>query len=262
MRVFRIPSVYLLLFATLDAPGQEKGTGCDSAAAAPQKDQRRMLATHQMNRLPAAERGITIGDFLVPIRIGEHISARLRHIALICVGAAFIALTANVTLWLPNNPIPITGQTLSVLVVGGALGLRRGVLSVALYLVLGLFLPVYAGQAHGISTILSVGSAGVVLGARGGYLVGFLVAGALVGWLAEMGWDRRMPGAIAAMIVGEVAIYAIGVPWLAIAAKMSPETAIQTGFLPFVLGDAIKLAIAAGIFPFAWWLVGRRATER
>ena len=221
-----------------------------------------MLATRQMNRLPAAERGITIADFLVPIRIGERISARIRHIALICVGAVFIALTANVTVWLPNNPVPITGQTLSVLVVGGALGLRRGAMSVALYLVLGFFLPVYAGQAHGLSTIFSVGSAGFVMGAPGGYLVGFLFAGALVGWLAEMGWDRHIRGAIAAMILGEVVIYAIGVPWLAIAAHFSPETAIEKGFLPFVIGDAIKLAIAAGVFPCAWWLVGRRAGER
>ena len=221
-----------------------------------------MLATHQLNRLPAAERGITIGDFLVPIRIGEHISARIRHIALICLGAAFIALTANVTVWLPYNPIPVTGQTLAVLVVGGALGLRRGALSVALYLVLGLFLPVYAGQSHGLNSIIGFDSAGVVLGARGGYLVSFLVAGALVGWLAELGWDRHIPGAIAAMILGEVAIYAIGVPWLAVAAHMSPQMAIDKGFVPFVLGDTIKLAIAAGIFPFAWWVVGRRAGER
>jgi len=95
-----------------------------------------MLATPSLNRLPAAERGITIGDFLVPIRVGERMSARLRHIALVCVGAAFIALTANVTVWLHNNPVPMTGQTLAVLLVGGALGLRRGALSVALYLAL------------------------------------------------------------------------------------------------------------------------------
>jgi len=221
-----------------------------------------MLATRQMNRLPAAERGITIADFLVPVRIGERMSARFRHLALICVGAAFIALTANVTIWLPNNPIPVTGQTLSVLVVGGALGLRRGAMSVALYLILGFFLPVYAGHAHGLNTIVSVGSGGIAFGAPGGYLVSFLFAGALVGWLAELGWDRHIGGAIAAMILGEVVIYAIGVPWLAIAANMSPEAAIQTGFLPFVIGDAIKLAVAAGIFPVAWWLVGRRAGER
>jgi biotin transport system substrate-specific component len=221
-----------------------------------------MLATTHLNRLPATERGITIGDFLVPVRVGERLSARIRHIALICVGAAFIALTANVTVWLPDNPVPITGQTLSVLVVGGALGLRRGALSVGLYLALGLLLPVYAGQQHGLSTIIGLNSAGVVIGARGGYLVSFLLAGALVGWLAEMGWDRHIRGAVAAMILGEVIIYAIGVPWLALAAHLSPQVAIEKGFLPFVIGDAIKLAIAAGGFPFAWWLVGRRAGER
>ena len=222
-----------------------------------------MLATHQMNRLPAAERGITIADFLVPIRIGERISARIRHLALICVGAVFIALTANVTVWLPGNLlVPITGQTLSVLVVGGALGLRRGSLSVALYLVLGFFLPVYAGQSHGLNTIVGVGSNGLVFGALGGYLIGFLFAAALVGWLAELGWDRHIGGAVGAMILGEIVIYAVGVPWLAAAAHLSPGAAFDKGLLPFVIGDAIKLAVAAGIFPFAWWLVGRRAGDR
>ena len=221
-----------------------------------------MLATHQLNRLPATERGITIADFLVPIRIGERMSARLRHIALIFVGAIFIALTANVTVWLPNNPVPITGQTLSVLVVGGALGLRRGGMAVALYLILGFFLPVYAGQAHGLSTIIGLESGGLVMGAPGGYLVGFLFAAALVGWLAENGWDRHIGGAIGAMILGEVVIYAVGVPWLALAIGASPEKAISLGLTPFLVGDAIKLAIAAGIFPFAWWLVGRRAGDR
>jgi biotin transport system substrate-specific component len=221
-----------------------------------------MLATRSLNRLPATERGVTIGDFLVPIRIGERMSARLRHIALIVVGAGFVALTANVTVWLPNNPVPITGQTLSVLMVGGALGLKRGVLSILLYLALGFFLPVYAGHGQGIQTILGIGQGGLVMGARGGYLMGFLLAAAIVGWLAELGWDRHLPGAVAAMLIGEVVIYAVGVPWLAVAAHFSPQVAIDEGLLPFVLGDALKLAIAAGLFPFAWWLVGRRADDR
>jgi biotin transport system substrate-specific component len=221
-----------------------------------------MLATHSLNRLPAAERGITIGDFLVPIRIGERMSARLRHIALVCVGAAFIALTANVTVWLPNNPVPITGQTLSVLLVGGALGFRRGVLSIALYLVLGFFLPVYAGHAQGLHNIVGFGPGSLVLGPLGGYLLGFLVAAALVGRLAELGWDRHVPGAVGAMIIGEIVIYLVGVPWLAVAAHFSPQLAIEKGLMPFVLGDAFKLAIAAGLFPFAWWLVDRRADDR
>lgn len=221
-----------------------------------------MLATPQLHRLPAGERGITLGDFLVPIRIGERMSARIRHIALICIGAVFIALTANVAFQLPDNPVPVTGQTLSVLVVGGALGLRRGMLSVGLYLTLGLFLPVYANQAHGLGTIVHFGSGGMGISPVGGYLVGFLFAAALVGWLAENGWDRHIGGAVGAMILGEILIYAIAVPWLAVSLNVSPQVAIDKGLTPFLIGDSIKLAIAAGIFPCAWWLVGRRAGDR
>jgi biotin transport system substrate-specific component len=221
-----------------------------------------MLATPQLHRLPAAERGITIGDFLVPIRIGERMSARLRHIALICVGAVFIAMTANVAFRLPNNPIPITGQTLSVLVVGGALGLRRGMLSIALYLMLGLFLPVYANGAHGFGTIAGIGSSGLAIAPVGGYLIAFLPAAALVGWLAENGWDRHIGGAIGSMILGEIVIYSIGVPWLALSLGVPMDKAVSIGLTPFVVGDTIKLAIAAAVFPCAWWLVGRRAGDR
>ena len=221
-----------------------------------------MLVATRLNRLPAEQRGVTLGDFFVPVRLGERMSSRLRHVALVCMGAAFIALTANVTILLPGNPVPITGQTLSVLVVGGALGVRRGVLSIGLYVVLGFLLPIYADHQSGPSTILGIADGGLVMGARGGYLIGFLFAGGLVGWLAEMGWDRHIGGAVGAMILGEVVVYAIGVPWLALALHKSPAEAIALGFTPFVIGDAIKLAIAAGIFPFAWWLVGRRAGDR
>ena len=84
------------------------------------------LATPRMNRLPAAERGITIGDFLVPIRVGERLSSRARHVVLVVAGALLIYLTAQISIALPDNPIPITGQTFGVLLVGGALGFRRG----------------------------------------------------------------------------------------------------------------------------------------
>jgi len=156
----------------------------------------------------------------------------------------------------------VAGQTLSVLLVGGALGFRRGVLSVVLYLALGLFLPVYAGHAHGLANIASFGQGGLVLGALGGYLIGFVLAAGLVGRLAELGWDRHIPGAIGAMVIGEIALYLVGVPWLAIAAHFSPAVAIEKGMLPFLLGDAVKLAVASGVFPCAWWLVGRRADDR
>jgi biotin transport system substrate-specific component len=221
-----------------------------------------MLATPHLHRVPAAERGITIGDFLVPIPVGERMSSRIRHIALVAVGAIFIAVTANIAVAIPGTPVPVTGQTLAVLVVGGALGLRRGTLSIGFYLLLGLFLPIYAHQQHGLGTIVSINSGGLALGAVGGYLISFLFAGALVGWLAENGWDRHIGGAIGAMILGEVVIYAIAVPWLALAMRVSPERAIELGLTPFIIGDAIKLAIAAGVFPVAWWLVGRRAGDR
>ena len=185
------------------------------------------LATTRLNRLPAAERGITIGDFLVPIAIGERISERARHAALIVVGALFIVLTANVALplngqtvsllgevrvTLPNSPVPITLQTLSVLLVGGALGFRRGFLSVALYLLIGLAFPVYAGGASGMHVFISSSQGHWVLGATGGYLLGFVVAGAIVGRLAELGWDRHVGGAVSAMLIGDLIVYVVGVP--------------------------------------------------
>ncbi|HEX8939204.1 MAG TPA: biotin transporter BioY [Candidatus Limnocylindrales bacterium] len=221
-----------------------------------------MLATPRLNRLPAMERGITIGDFLVPIRVGERLSSRMRHLALILVGALFIALTANFSLRVPGSPVPVTGQTLSVLVVGGALGFRRGLLATAMYLVLGFGLPVYAEHHQGIATIASIGGGRLVLGATGGYLVGFVVAAGLVGRLAELGWDRSPGGAVAAMVLGNLVIYAVGLPWLAAATGASGEWTVRNGFLPFVAGDALKLVLAAGLFPVAWWLVGRRVGER
>jgi biotin transport system substrate-specific component len=215
-----------------------------------------------LNRLPAAERGITIGDFLVPIGVGERISSRIRHLALIVAGALLIALVAQISIVIPGTPVPVTGQTFAVLLVGGALGARRGFLSVGLYLVLGFFLPVYAGGESGLSWIASVDEGRVVLGATGGYLIGFLVAATVVGRLAELGWDRHLGGAIAAMAIGNVLIYAIGLPWLMAAADITFGTAIELGLVPFILGDLLKLALAGALFPVAWWVVGRRPEER
>jgi biotin transport system substrate-specific component len=218
-----------------------------------------------MNRLPAAERGITIGDFLVPIRVGETISVRLRHAVLILVGALFVALTAQIAIRLPigETPVPITGQTFGVLLVGGALGLRRGALALLLYLVMGLLLPVYApGGATGIERFVTQDGGRWVLGATGGYLVGFVFAAALVGWLAELGWDRRIIGALGAMVLGNVLIYSLGTGWLMAATGMDLVTGISKGVTPFLLGDAFKLVAAAVLFPAAWWIVGRRPGER
>jgi biotin transport system substrate-specific component len=235
------------------------------------------MATERLNRLPAAERGVTIGDFLVPVAVGERLSSRARHVALVVAGAIVIALTANlqvvlhgqtillpgdIQVTLPSSPVPITAQTFAVLLVGGALGFRRGVLAVALYLVLGLLLPVYAGNASGLDTYLARDEGRWILGATGGYLIGFLLAAAVVGRLAELGWDRHVGGAVMAMLIGNLAIYLVGIPWLMAATSFDVSTALAKGFLPFVFGDVFKLALAGIAFPVAWWLVGRRTGER
>jgi biotin transport system substrate-specific component len=206
-----------------------------------------------MDRLPADQRGITIADFLVPIQIGERMGSRLRHVALIVLGALVIFLSAQISIAVPGTPVPITGQTFGVLLVGGALGFRRGLASVALYVLIGLIgLPFFAEGKGGVS---------VILGASGGYLIGFIVAGALVGRLAELGWDRRIVGALGAMAIGNLVIYLVGVPWLMAVAHYDLATGIAKGLTPFLIGDAVKLLLAAGAFPAAWWLVGRRPGE-
>ena len=221
------------------------------------------LATSRLNRLPAAERGITIGDFLVPIRIGERISTRARHVALIVAGALFIYLTSLIVIPLPGNPVPITGQTLGVLVAGGALGFRRGVLATLLYIAIGVLgFPAFAEHKSGLGVIASYQDGRLILGATGGYLLGFLLASGIVGRLAELGWDRHLGGSIAAMLIGNAAIYAIGLPWLMAATGFTAAETIAKGLVPFIPGDLLKVVVAAGIFPIAWWIVGRRPGER
>ena len=220
-----------------------------------------MFATPRLVRVPPLEHGITLGDFLVPIRLGERATSRQRHVVLVVLGAVLIALAANFSIRVAGSPVPITGQTLAVLLVGGTLGFRRGLLATLLYLVLGFFLPVYAEHRSGVETILSVGGGRVVLGATGGYLVGFVAAAGLVGWLAELGWDRRPWSAIAALALGNVLIYLIGLPWLAAATGLSAAQTLQLGLYPFLPGDALKLAVAAGLLPAGWWLVRRRSGD-
>ncbi len=230
---------------------------------APSEDPLATFATSRLNRLPVAERGITIGDFLVPIRIGERISSRARHAALVVLGAAFIALTAQFAIRLPDNPVPISGQTLGVLLVGGALGFRRGGLATLLYLLIAVIgVPAFAEGKAGLGVIASFNGGRLVLGATGGYLIGFLVASAVVGRLAELGWDRRLAGAVAAMAIGNIVIYLIGIPWLAASTGYSLGEAVSKGLVPFLIGDGLKLLIAGGLFPLAWWVVGRRDGER
>jgi biotin transport system substrate-specific component len=213
------------------------------------------ISMPRLDRLPAQERGLTIGDFLVPIRVSERLHTRARHLALILIGTAVIALSAHLYILIPGNPVPFTGQTFGVLLSAGALGFRRGLAAALLYVLLGVVgLPVFAEGKHGLA---------ILLGPSGGYLVGFVLASALVGRLAELGWDRHLLGGIGAMLIGSAAIYAIGVPWLAVTYFGGDlYQGYLNGFLPYVLWDGVKLVLAAAAFPAAWWFVGRRPGDR
>ncbi len=210
------------------------------------------LAIPRLDRTTAEERGLTIADFLVPIRVGERVNARVRHAVLILIGVLIVSVCAQI--YIPIKPVPFTGQTFAVLVVGGALGFRRGVMSLGLYLLLGAVgLPIFAQAKSHID---------VVLGPSGGYLVGFVLAAAVIGRLAELGWDRNIAGSVAAMLIGNVLIYAVGLPWLGVVGGFSLQDTIAYGLTPFLAWDAAKLAVAAAIFPATWWIVGRRPDDR
>ena len=175
---------------------------------------------------------------------------RARDVALVVAAAALTAACAQITFYLPGSAVPVTGQTFAVLLSGAALGANRGAAAMVLYVALGMLgLPVYAGGTHGTH---------VIFGATGGYLIGFLLAGWVVGRLAEARMDRTPVRALPLFVVGSVIVYAIGVPWLAVSAHMSLGAAIGDGFTPFIPGDIVKALAAAGLLPAAWSLVSRR----
>jgi len=170
----------------------------------------------------------------------------LRDIILIVLGALFVAVLAQVKIALPFTPVPLTGQTFAVLLVGAALGSKRGAASMLLYMALGaLGLPVFAGGEAGI-TYLS----GVTLG----YLIGFVMAAYVIGLLAERGLERNVRTSILPFLVGTLIIYVCGVAWLAVILG-SFSKALTAGLLPFLIGDAIKLIAASLALPVAWKVV-------
>lgn len=196
--------------------------------------------------LRTATRPLTLVDAMSEARA----ASVLRDASLIAGGALVTALAAQVSFTAPWTSVPYTLQTGAVLLVGTALGLRRGAAAMALYVLAGVAgLPVYAAGDAGIARLL---------GATGGYLVAFIVAGALVGRLAERGWDRRPLPMLGLMTIGSLLIYAIGVPVLAVVAGLDPWSAIQDGALVFLPWDALKAVAAAGLLPLAWRLVGER----
>lgn len=179
-------------------------------------------------------------------------SSRARNAALVLGGTAFIAAAAQVAIPLPFSPVPLTGQTLAVLSVAALLGAPRALLSTSLYLAAALAgLPVLAPTAEGghLTGLAVLGMPSL------GYVLGFIAAGALVGRLAERGFTRTPLRTAAAMALGNLVIYSVGVPVLALVTGADLTTALQWGLVPFLVGDLLKVALAAGLFPAAWALV-------
>lgn len=173
--------------------------------------------------------------------------ALLYDVTWVAGGTLFIALSARLAIPLPFSPVPVTGQTLAVLLMGALLGSRRGSLCLLAYLAEGaLGLPVFAGGTAGLARLI---------GPTGGYLAGFLAAAFLVGMLAEKGWDRRVGTTFLAMLLGNAVIYAFGLPWLA--HFVGSEKVLALGLLPFIPGDLVKLVLAVLVLPSGWRLIGR-----
>jgi biotin transport system substrate-specific component len=178
----------------------------------------------------------------------------LTDVLLVFGGAGFVALAAQVSFELPFTPVPITGQTFAVLLVGASLGALLALASLGLYLFVGaLGAPIYADGNGGWETLT---------GPTGGYIVGFVLAAFLIGVLAQRRWDRRFSSAVAAMLTGNVVIYLVGLPWLADKIDAGFETTLEQGLYPFVVGDLLKLYLAGALLPSAWKLVERLKSSR
>ncbi|MBW5480704.1 biotin transporter BioY [Streptomyces bambusae] len=174
-------------------------------------------------------------------------ASRARDIALVVGGAALTGLAAQLSVPVPGSPVPVTGQTFAALLVGTALGARRGFLALALYAMAGAAgTPWFAGGTSGAG------------GASFGYVLGMLLAATVVGALARRGADRSVARTAATMVLGSAIIYAVGVPYLMAATGMSLDAAVAAGLTPFLIGDALKAALAMGALPAAWKLAGRR----
>lgn len=168
-------------------------------------------------------------------------------IVLVAAGAALVAIAAQLVV--PLWPVPITGQTLAVLIVGSSLGAVRGAISMVLYAVIGILgLPVFSDGSHGI---------GVVFGPTGGYIIGFIFAAALTGWLAQRSWDHRILGAILSFLAGSAITFAIGLPWLALSLHLTLQQTLAAGLYPFIVGGIVKALLAAGFIRLAWFGVNR-----
>jgi biotin transport system substrate-specific component len=179
--------------------------------------------------------------------LADRIFARsaVTDLALIASGTALTALSAQ--LIIPMYPVPFTMQTFVVLIVGSTLGTARGTLSMLLYAVLGLVgLPIFGGASSG---------AAVLFGASGGYIIGFIFAAALTGWLAQSNWDKKYLGAAVSFVAGSVVIFAFGLMGLSMALNLGLQDTLAGGLYPFAITEILKAALATALIPSTWKLV-------
>ena len=185
----------------------------------------------------------TVADLLRPC---EKRLAGFYDVALIIGGSLLIGLCAHAKVWLPFSPVPVTGQTFAVLMLGSLLGARRGCLAVLVYIIEGAAgLPVFA---------VGIGSA-ALLGPTGGYLFGFIPAAYITGRLAEKGWDRRIGTMVLAMVFGNLVIYSFGLLWLCCLTGFNTMV-LTLGLYPFIISDLVKIILAAILLPAGWKMLG------
>ncbi len=171
----------------------------------------------------------------------------------VMAGVAFIALLAQIAIPVPGSPVPVTGQTLAVLLIGTTYGARLGVLTFATYLLAGvagapIFAPSATSANHGIDRLI---------GATGGYLVGMLIASLVLGYLADRKADQKFRTSFPALLLGDAIIFTFGLLWLQQTLDLSWAKTIAAGFTPFILGEAIKIAITATSLPLVWRRISR-----
>lgn len=173
----------------------------------------------------------------------------IANLSAVIAGVALTALAAQISI--PMWPVPITGQTFAVLLVGTTLGAARGFISMSLYVLLGVFgLPIFTAGKSGLAYIA---------GPTGGYLIGFILAAVVTGWFAQRKWDRKALSAFISFLVGTTVIYAVGLPWLSVALGQlglpnEASATLQAGFYPFIPGDILKAILAGALLPLAWKL--------
>ena len=180
-------------------------------------------------------------------------SSALTQALFVVGGIGFLSLLAQISVPVPGSPVPVTGQTLGVLLIGTTYGARLGLLTFASYLLAGIAgAPIFAPSAtspnHGIDRIV---------GATGGYLVGMLVASFVLGYLADRKADQKFKTSFAALLLGDLIIFAFGLTWLHASLDMTWDATIKAGLTPFILGEALKIAITATSLPLVWRKISR-----